>query len=435
MNLKYFINKSWAFFAVLLLLNACNIDEIPDPNGPTLEPITANATVNELNTLAIGCEALMRFDLDFYYTAVGVVGREYYRFTTADPRYTADLVGSAPLDNNTFYTTRSYAGRYRCVRNANTLLEAVANTKADLTDADKNGYKGFANTIKAYQLLLNLNQQYQNGIRIDVADPNNLGAFVGYDDALSQIGDILSEANGQLTNADEAFKFNLSSGFSGFDTPAEFNKFNRALAARVALYGQEWGAALEALDGSFFDMNESFFTGVFHYYSTAGGDQVNALSFPANTQDGIVAQMSYISDIEANDGRLAKVALRDTFELDGLLSTYDVNTYPTPASFIPIMRNEELILIYAEANAQLGNTNDAVAAIDKIRTTHGLPAYNGGTSKDELINEILKQRRYSLYAEGHRWVDMRRYNKLNELPNDREGDQVWQQFPRPATEN
>jgi hypothetical protein len=29
---------------------------------------------------------------------------------------------------------------------------------------------------------------------------------------------------------------------------------------------------------------------------------------------------------------------------------------------------------------------------------------------------------------------MRRYNRLSELPIDRAGDDVWQQFPRPATE-
>lgn len=53
-------------------------------------------------------------------------------------------------------------------------------------------------------------------------------------------------------------------------------------------------------------------------------------------------------------------------------------------------------------------------------------------TQSALITEMLKQRRYSLYAEGHRWIDMRRYKLLNTLPNDRPGDHVWPQFPRPA---
>jgi starch-binding outer membrane protein, SusD/RagB family len=47
---------------------------------------------------------------------------------------------------------------------------------------------------------------------------------------------------------------------------------------------------------------------------------------------------------------------------------------------------------------------------------------------------MLKQRRYALYGEGHRWIDMRRYNLLGTLPIDRAGDDVWVQFPRPANE-
>ena len=104
---------------------------------------------------------------------------------------------------------------------------------------------------------------------------------------------------------------------------------------------------------------------------------------------------------------------------------------------IPIIRNEELILIYAEAKTQLGgaaNLTDAVTAINKIRTAASLPVYSGAATQAALIDEMLKQRRYSLYGEGHRWIDMRRYNRLNTLPLDRAGDDVWVQFPRPANE-
>ena len=33
-----------------------------------------------------------------------------------------------------------------------------------------------------------------------------------------------------------------------------------------------------------------------------------------------------------------------------------------------------------------------------------------------LETEILYQRRYSLWLEGHRWVDARRTGRLNEIP-------------------
>jgi len=41
-----------------------------------------------------------------------------------------------------------------------------------------------------------------------------------------------------------------------------------------------------------------------------------------------------------------------------------------------------------------------------------------------------------LYAEGgHRWIDLRRFNRLDDLPIDRSGDSTFAQFPAPANEN
>ena len=125
---------------------------------------------------------------------------------------------------------------------------------------------------------------------------------------------------------------------------------------------------------------------------------------------------------------------------DGLQSDFDFNVYATNTSTIPIIRNEELILIFAEAKIQLGAADpialaDATAALDIVRQKAGLAQYSGPATQADLINEMLKQRRYSLYGEGHRWVDMRRYGRLNTLPIDRVGDDVWERFPRPANEN
>ena len=50
------------------------------------------------------------------------------------------------------------------------------------------------------------------------------------------------------------------------------------------------------------------------------------------------------------------------------------------------------------------------------------------------IEQLLHERFYSLFAEGHRWVDVRRLGRLDELPNDRATDQIFPQFPRPLDE-
>jgi hypothetical protein len=120
--------------------------------------------------------------------------------------------------------------------------------------------------------------------------------------------------------------------------------------------------------------------------------------------------------------------------LDGLSSNRDVWDYTSSTAPIPIIRNEELILIYAEANIQTMDLTNAVTALNTIRNAYGLPNYSGPVTQAALLTEMLNQRRYSLYCEGHRWVDLRRYNLLSELPIDRPGDQVWTEFPLPVTE-
>ena len=424
--------------ACSLCATSCQIDELDDPNNPSVD-LVDNATLSELQNLITGIESGMRNRLGTYYDDVGVIGREYYRFSGSDPRFTADLLGkgSATLDNNTFYITGPYAERYRVIKNANLLIEAVDNTQASISDAQKNYIKAYAKTIKAYQLLMNLNLLYTNGIRTDVGDADNLGAFRNYSEALGDIEALLNEAETELKGSEDEFIFDLSSGFSGFDDPAGFLEFNRAIAARVALYQEDYTAALTYLDDSFLDENGDLETGPQHFFSTAGGDLTNPMFFPANASgETRVAHPSFIADALAGDERLSKVKEREsTASLDNLTSNYDVMVYPTQSDNIPIIRNEELVLIFAEASLMDGNSGDAVDAINVIRAAHGLAPYAGNVTDEALIDEILFQRRYSLYGEGHRWIDMRRFEKLGELPIDRSGDDVWVAFPRPATEN
>jgi hypothetical protein len=190
------------------------------------------------------------------------------------------------------------------------------------------------------------------------------------------------------------------------------------------------------LGNSFFDINGSLTAGVFYHFSSAGGDQLNPMFFPQNSNgETRVAQPTFITDAEAGDTRLSKAPARlASTTQDGLTSNYDFFVYKTNVDDIPIIRNEELVLIYAEAKAQSNDLASAKAAIDRVRTAAGLAPYGGAMTQGALIDEMLKQRRYSLYGEGHRWIDMRRYDRLNALPIDRANDNVWTQFPRPANE-
>ena len=404
-------------------------------NNPTVNDFLNNASKSQLNNLVSGTESALRNSLGFYLDDVSIIGREIYRYSNSDPRYYTDLLGAndAKLQNTGFYIVNVWASRYRVVKNCNLLIDA-ANKSTLLTDAEKKGYTGFAKTIKAYQLLLTLNLTSTNGIRLDVSNPDQLGPVVGYDESLIAIATLLDEAKTDFAAAQIAFP--LSSGFAGFNDAAGLTKVNRALAARVAIYRKQWGAALTALTGSFFNLNGNLNTGVFHVFGTGSGDQLNPAFFPKNSNgEARAAHPLYATDIAVNDDRINKATLRNApISNNGLTSDRDVWVYTSSTAPVPIIRNEELMLIYAEANIQNNTLATAVTTINKIRSSHAVADYSGAVTQAALLTEMLQQRRYSLFFEGHRWIDLRRYNLLNTLPVDRAGDDVWSLFPLPNTE-
>ena len=226
-------------------------------------------------------------------------------------------------------------------------------------------------------------------------------------------------------------------GFGTYSDAPGLLKFNRALAARVDVYQSKWAKALTDLNGSFFNLNGLLTDGVFNVFSTGSGDQLNTFFIPQNTTGEVrVAHPSYATDILSGDDRLGKATVRTVgaASLDGLSSIRDVWVYTSSTAPIPIVRNEELILIYAEANIQSNDFGDAVSALNIIRQAHGLAPYSGAMTSQALLTEMLYERRYSLYCEGHRWIDLRRYQLLGTLPIDRPGDAVWSAFPIPVSE-
>ena len=435
--MKNIILKTILLCSVILFSN-CELEDIPNPNAPTEESFSDGASQADVQLLAVGLEAVMRNDLEFHYNTVSLLAREYYDLSGTDPRYTGEIL-KGPLDNNGFLTTRSYAAWYRVVKSANVLITAVENSSAGFSDNVKNSYYGYAKTLKAYALLMVANRQYTNGIRVDVEDADNLGPFVDYAQALTEVKNLLNEANTNLANSSTTFDFSLSSGFMNFDTPSSFSEFNRALAARVALYEGDKTGVLSFLNDSFFNLNGNLMTGPAHVFGATGNDILNN-QFHVLGQSGqeFVIHNSWINDAEAGDSRVADKSflLTAPAAFDGLSATHQIAIYKSNTDPVYLIRNEELILMYAEANIGTDNT-EAINAINVVRSEAGLPDYSGGTSDNELVEEVLRQRRYSLLGEGHRWIDLRRLNRLNAtyVPLDRTGDNIIDAFPTPFSEN
>lgn len=413
--------------AALLPVASCSlvqIDPVTDPTNPSLESVVVNATQAQLNALAVGVEASFRLghvNNGPKNWVTGELGREIVVLATNEPRWYTEVLGTrGSLDDNAFYSNAAYNGFARTIRAANIFL-ASAQATAVITDAQKKGIAGFSHTYEAMAKQQMLDLQGDNGIRIDVANYLKPGKFVGSAESLTNIRQLLDQAVTELAAAGPSFAFPLSSGFAGFNTPATFLKFNRALAARVALYQKDYAGSSAALKQSFYDPAGSLTVGPKIVFApTVANDAGNPyFQVPNGTQTGlVVVPENFVTEAEAGDLRLSKAALRTgpSRTLGGITSKYEARVFASQTAPLDIIRNEELILISAEVNANTSKTADAIADINVIRTKAGglapLTAASFPTASS-YIDEILKQRRYSLFYEGQRWVDLRRLGRLN----------------------
>lgn len=452
--------------AFALMLSGCETLTVPDFNNPGVDELTENPTQSGVAIAAQGLMVGARNGIGAragYVSELGILGRESYNFDPSDPRFvTAMLQGPLDPGGNAFGGAH-WVFRYQNIRNANILLDAVDQccTVGTFSDAEKEAIRGWAKTIQALDFLLVINTRDDFGapIAVNLEDPTAEPApIASRAEVFQHILDLLDEADSHLASGSAAFPFQLSSGFASFGTPALFRQVNRALKARVLVYratlegtNADFTAALSLLNGGDTFLDDSpnidlngLNAGVYHSYSTQSGDVTLAI-FDGSNQV-IVAHPSIVADAQAGDERVDRkirtvATVTDQASLSPAVTTdFAFSIYTSPSASVPIIRNEELILLRAEANMGAGNSAAALADINLIRTQSGGLAPISATawaamSATEQLDELLYNRRYSLLFEGgHRWIDMRRYDRLGQLPVDHPSFVRFSQFPFPQRE-
>jgi len=430
-----------AILAGVLLSAAC--EDPGDLNNPPLDSLQSNPTAAIVESAATGLLVGTRRYIsprNGYVSLLGVLGRESYDLDNGDPRFVTELLQAPNLDPGTpAIGGNLWTQPYANIRNANLILDALPKVPVTtFSDANKEATRGFAKTIQALDFLQVINTRDTNGAPIDVdLPPGQFAPIVSKDQVFTRIADLLDAGAANLGNAGATFPFPLSRGFVGFDTPPTFLKFNRALKARVDVYRGNFPSALTALQASFLDPNGDLKLGVYHSFSNGSGDLTNGLDDPL-----IYAHPSIKTDAEQKPGGAlddrytAKITAVTPKTLQGVTSDLGFLIYDAPETPVTIIRNEELILLRAEANIGL-NTAPALAAaitdINLIRQRSGGLAPRADLNSTNILDELLKQKRYSLLFEGgHRWIDLRRYGKLNTIQDP--GTFVHSDFPIPQPE-
>jgi hypothetical protein len=430
--------------AVLLAaFGACKESTVPNFNTPNIDGLLESPDAATVNTTVVGLLVGLRANVGTWATGLGILGREVYNLDPAEPRNVLGyLVG--PLEPGGFVADVGWSATYRDLRTAATILEAVDKVP-DFTAAQKSATRGFVKTIMAQEYVNQLRVRDTLGIVVDVpADPTVLGAFVTKDSGFKRAAALFDEAKNDLAAGGAAFPFALTSGFAGFNTPGTFLKLNRALKSRVDIYRGDWAGALVTLGESFISTSSTsaaaLATGAYHVYSTTSGDALNPL-FDAAPR-ALVAVPSFLTEAQRRpdgspDLRASSKALVTPVNVttQSVSSNVKIIAYASNVASVPIIKNEELILLRAEAYNGLGNRALAIQDLDFIRVNSGGLAPLGAGYAGDLVSEILYNRRYSLFFEyGHRWVDLRRYGRLATLEKALPTHKIFPVVPIPVDE-
>ena len=470
-----------ALLTGVVLLGACSEPTVSDYNNPGQEAYEVVSTRAQLEAQAVGLADVDRRSHDFQILINETIGRNFYRMDGAEPRYISQtLRGSLPSNSN-FIGSAVFTGPFRTIRSAEFLIkgvraaadslpETLGGAKTAFTAQDKAATIGYAYVWTALSYIRLIEQRDTIGIPI-YAGPDSVAPIRFKDDVLRHISVILDSAHTQLATAGNTeFKFNLPVGFNGFRDAASFNKFAYALQARNEVYrafdlfartaagaardttdfsGIDQAAlvrAQAALDASFFDINGDLVTGgtgVYHTYA-AGGDYLNPNFDPTiyrinprvvkEAEGATVTVINGDSIWSSPDQRLVrKVELNGSnncLARSSVRSCFLDKVNATNITPLPIIRNDELILLQAEIFWGQGNYLGALDVVNRVRTAAGLPVrtalsfgdatFTTSVSRRALLREILKQKRYQLLLEsGSRWIDMRMFGLLAEMGEER----------------
>ena len=460
-----------AVAAGTLLLGACGDITVPNYANPPLDDLLSRPTVELVKQTATGVMQGSRQDADTYVKWTGIVGREGYFLDNNETRYVTRIYNGNPQASN--FTGNAYwTTPYRNIRTANLLIGALDHQNIQMSAAEEEAIRGFAKTIQAvdYIQVLNMRDRIPVEVNTSLDQLTTPPPLADRAAAYAFISKLLDDARGHLEKGGNSFPFPMPSGLKqfGFDTPARFIQLNRALKARVEVYrasemkggAANYGTALQALEGSFLSLNGAvdplsnralLNLGAYQTYSGGSGDTPNTLYDPSGKT---VAERTLRRDVQlrASGERDARFVVKtdsaSTSTVAGLSSDLRFAIYDTrpfygsggQAAPIPIIRNEELVLLRSEARWFTGDRVGAMADLNWVRVNSGgLAPIAQPTDDAGYVTALLRERRYSLLFEGgHRWVDNRRFGRIAELrastQNTRGLGSVPTFFPLPSNE-
>ncbi len=424
-----------ALVAALALTTAACKDatSIPDLNNVSSSLLATGLNRASVQLLATGLLNADRGNAgETYIVFPETMARDLYRIDNAENRWITQMIGQA-ADPSAFTGGSLWAGYYVAIKSANNIIDNIK-TATDLSPAEQAATVGLAQTFKALQYWHVVEMRDSLGLPIAVDNPISAppAAFVCKSDGLAYISSLLDSAYTSLQAAGAtAFPFALPAGFTSngdYSTPAAFALWNRGIKGKVEFYrGMDhthpnvasFATSVAALTQALGTLGASTLTNsVYYTYSTSPGERESPFAGDA----AVHLNPSAGDSLQAGDLRGSKILHTCTglCSGSGVTTTYDmayaVAADPTNLTRpFAILKNDEMILLRAQAEIEAGQLAAATADVNFVRTNEGgLPALATFASATAGRAAVMYEKRYSLLFEGaQRFVDLRAYGFLN----------------------
>ena len=406
-------------------LSGCDLD-VTNPNTASEEEVlnTREGIIN----LATGIQAYHATSfLEASVVDPGLTTFELATITTL-ANYLEMESGGTDLQNDNPNVLRVWSRSYRLMNMAEQLIENTGGV--ELAPGTQSGIIALAHFHKAAALGV-LGQNFAGGA-LNTDQTENAGIV----DRM----ELFAEAVSLLDDAIDLIRDTpISAEFENRIQGDDFDLENTLLAykARFLLFSGEYQAAYDAAGevdlsaSSWFSLDAQNRNPIYNIYSVTGLEYVaprTGFGTPL-LEDGDARLEFYMEETEetsVNDVPIGE--LRGFFE--------------TESSNIPAYLAGEMMLIQAEAVANLQSPADAVPYIDMVRTKTAdddpydlgadLDAYDGDTDMDSIMEEIYRQRAAELYLTGMRFEDSRRLGRPG--PGDANPERNRTYYPYPERE-
>jgi len=428
--------KKYLLFVFVLVLVSCKDFLVLEPENQ----ISENGfykTEADFETAMIGMYGELQTLHDISNLFLTEVTTDNMRITNQLSNPPADRVeiDEVNLTSTNGFVNTIWGSCYKTIARSNNILSRIDD--ADFDESKKSQFKGESLFLRAYTYFY-LVRLFGDVPIVKVAF-RSPGEVADYDMGRKPVSEVyklilddLQESAGLLNAGTGLSKSRASLGaVKTLQGKVYLTQKEYALAATVLLEVQQMNLYTLSTDyGQLFSVgNDELPESIFEIkYLTGNVGEGNSLTTNFSYGHTIVPTLDMIQAYEVDDLRKDASLADSLLAADGNYATYEekyIRKFYDPTAELQFdgginvlpLRYSDVLLMYAEALNETGKTTEAHDFLNMVRDRAGLGSLSG-LSKPEFALALESERRVEFLAEGHRWFDLVRTGRAQEIINN-----------------